>query len=273
MTCVQLGLACMEEIEAAGGRLDVVFTLRDDIARDKSGRVHVDGFCERHGADLVKVRNINDEDAVEALREAALDRLFIIGWSQIAGRPVLEAPSKGVLGMHPTLLPEGRGRAAIPWTIIKGLPETGVTLFKLDDGVDTGPILAQEKLAVAPDETAGTLYERVVEAHRRLIRRVWAGLLADSIRPEPQDETRATEWPARSPEDGRITSAMTVAEADRLVRAVTHPYPGAFWDGSDGRRLLVWAGSREGADGVGIPLVDGTYRATEYEWRSAPTEA
>ena len=269
VTCVQLGLACMEEIYASGGKLDFAMTLRDDKARAKSGRIYLDGFCERHGIPLAKIGNINDADAVDAIRAADLDWLFIIGWSQIARAQALAAPRRGVLGMHPTLLPEGRGRAAIPWAILKGLPETGVTLFQLDEGVDTGPILAQERIPISPDETAASLYDRVNEAHRTLIRHIWADLASGVLRGVPQDPEAGSYWPGRTPEDGRLLPEMKLAEAERLVRAVTHPYPGAFMD-VEGRRLRIWSGSLDGPEGIPLSFQGGVYWATESAWEAIP---
>jgi methionyl-tRNA formyltransferase len=259
----------MQEIYALGGRLDLAVTLRDDLARGKSGRVFLDEFCTERSIDLVKIRHINDAEAVAKIREKHIDWLFIIGWSQIAGQEVLEAPTRGVLGIHPTLLPEGRGRAPIPWAIIKGLKETGVTLFRLDGGVDTGDIAAQLVLPIAPRETATSLYSRVQDAHRTLLRSVWDDLVADRISLSPQDETKATVWPGRKPEDGRITTDMTVEEADRLVRGTTRPYPGAFWE-ANGEHVRIWAGEpatdRETeASSLRIILADGVFAATEYE--------
>lgn len=273
VTCVQLGLACMEEIYDVGGRLDLAVSLRDDLSRDKSGRVYLDGFCAEHDIPLLKVRHINDAEVVERVKAAGIDWLFIIGWSQIAGPEVLSAPTRGVLGMHPTLLPEGRGRASIPWAIIKGLERTGVTLFKLDEGVDTGPVLAQEVLPLADREDAGSLYNRVKDAHRSLLRRVWADLENDRIEPTPQDEFRATVWPGRTPEDGEITPEMTVDEADRLVRATTRPYPGAFVDHPEHGRVRIWAGQPDrgeasAADGLRLSLRDGVYCAVDYEFEA-----
>lgn len=271
VTCVQLGLACMEEIHAVGGHLDFAMTLKDDRAVAKSGRIYLDAFCEARGIPLAKIVNVNDPDAVEAIRNADLDWLFIIGWSQIARAEVLGTPRKGVLGMHPTLLPEGRGRAAIPWAILKGLRETGVTLFKLDEGVDTGPILAQERLAIGEREDAGSLYARVNEAHRLLIRHAWPDLVANRLALQPQDPEAGSVWPGRKPEDGRLDPAMTLQEADRLVRAVTRPYPGAFMD-VEGRRLRVWRGEPGAREATGLPLAfaDGTYRALEFDWEPVP---
>lgn len=270
VTCVQLGLACMEAIYEAGGTLDLVITLKDQLARDKSGRIYVDEFCAQHGIDVLKVRHVNDEVVLEAVADRGIDWLFIIGWSQIAGHAVLQAPRLGVLGMHPTLLPEGRGRAAIPWAILKGLSETGVTLFQLDEGVDTGPIVSQERIPLAPNETATTLYRRVADAHQALIRRVWTDLAANRLVPRPQDSSRATEWPGRTPTDGRIRAEMTAGHVDRLVRATTHPYPGAFWEEGD-QIIRVWSGR------IGVPsetpmpgvirliLSDGVYDAVDYK--------
>jgi methionyl-tRNA formyltransferase len=256
----------MEEIYAQGGELDIVITLRDEIDASKSGRVFVDEFCAEHSVPLLKIKNVNDTDVIDAVHRHALDWLFIIGWSQIAKAPVLSAPRRGVLGMHPTLLPEGRGRAAIPWAIIKGLSKTGVTMFQLDEGVDTGPIVAQYELPLEPDETAATLYPRVQVAHRALIAQIWPALANDKVTVTPQDHSRASEWPGRRPSDGLITPSMTVDEADRLVRATTRPYPGAFWIDGD-RTLRVWAGGRELRPGaVPLELADGTYNALDYEW-------
>jgi methionyl-tRNA formyltransferase len=239
VTCVELGLSCMEAIYDARGHLNVAITLPDDRAANKSGRVYLDAFCAKHAIPLVKSPNVNDDMIVEAIKSHDIDWLFIIGWSQIARADVLAAPKEGVLGMHPTLLPIGRGRAAIPWAILKGLDKTGVTLFKMDGGVDTGDIIAQHEIAMEPLIDAATLYARVDEAHTALMREVFPKLKVGELVAIPQDDRLATEWPGRKPEDGRIDLNGSVHEAERLVRAVTRPYPGAFVD-TDGRRLIVW---------------------------------
>ena len=266
VTCVQLGLSCMEAIYSIGGELALAFTLHDHIAPLKSGRVWIDDFCLNHSLPLYKISHINNGDLFDIVVQENLDWLFVIGWSQIACKQVLDAPNYGVLGMHPTLLPEGRGRASIPWAILKNLPQTGVTLFKLDQGVDTGPILAQEVIAISPEETASSLYEHVTAAHISLIYNVWPQLVANSLSPVPQDNAKATSWPGRTPLDGRISSSMHVSDIDRLVRATSHPYPGAFWDGPQGT-IIVWEGSMLPADNaIQIPASDGVYWATDFNF-------
>ena len=274
VTCVQLGLSCMEEIDAAGGRLDAVLTLTDEMGRAKSGRVHVDAFCADRAIPLAKFRNVNEPASLDWLRQQDLDWLFIIGWSQIAHPGVLALLRRGAIGMHPTLLPEGRGRSAVPWAILKDLRVTGVSMFKLDAGVDTGPLLGQEEIRVEPRETATTLYGKVEQAHRTLIRRTWPLLVTDALQVVPQDHSRATVWPGRTPADGRLDLTMTVGCADRLVRAVTHPYPGAYFD-EGSTRWRIWSAAPAidlptDADAMRLRFADGDLAVLQAEQERIP---
>ena len=269
VTCVELGLSCMEAIYEHGGKLDIAISLPDDVARKKSGRIYLDQFAAKHDLPLFKYRSINEPECLARIRSAKLDWLFIIGWSQIAGAELLSIPKRGALGIHPTLLPEGRGRAAIPWAIIKGLTRTGVTMFVLDEGVDTGDIVAQLPVPVDQRETATTLYKKIAQAHRTVIGEVWPLLTAGKVNPRPQDSALATYWPGRTPADGELHNSMSVADADRLVRATTHPYPGAFVRLPDSRILRVWAGSiavggRSPEGSTRLAFADGSYDATEF---------
>lgn len=240
VTCVQLGLSCMDAIYRVGQSLDLVITLNDSQARQKSGRVYLDDFCNKHQIPLHKSNHINDESCIAAIKEHKIDWLFIIGWSQIANSEILNAPNNGVLGMHPTLLPKGRGRAAIPWAIIKGLNKTGVTLFKLDTGVDTGEIIAQKEILLDTSTTAASLYTEVNRCHIQLIEEVINPLSKGDLSLRVQDESKATMWPGRKPEDGEINLKGSVVDAEKLVRAVTKPYPGAFYFDSTGNKVIVW---------------------------------
>lgn len=265
----------MEAIYASGCRLELAITLEDNQARTKSGRIYLDEICRQHGTPLLKTRHINHESAVTAIREHRLDWLFIIGWSQIAGPAVLQAPSRGVLGIHPTLLPVGRGRAAIPWAILKRLPETGVTLFQLAEGVDTGPIIAQRRISLPTEADAGWLYDQVNSAHIDLIREVMPKLSANELVPMPQDESRATIWPGRKPEDGLIDLHGSVHDAACLVRAVTRPYPGAFVL-LEGRKTTIWRAKIADAAAPGsfcLKFRDGMLHCLEFESEGLASES
>lgn len=265
-TCVQLGKSCIEEILRIGGKLDLLITLNDHRAREKSGRIYLDDIAQSENIPLLKIDNINEPAVLRALREREIDWLFIIGWSQIAGPMLLAAPSRGCIGMHPTLLPQGRGRAAVPWAILKGLVRTGVTMFKLDEGVDTGDILGQEIIELPANITATQLYEQVERAHIVLMGRFWSDIASGTVQLCPQDEAGASVWPGRKPEDGEITSSMTMREAERMVRAVTRPYPGAFYR-EESRILRIWSAKISPTEGW-IPLQDGWLEPIEFEWES-----
>jgi len=266
LTCVQLGFSCMDAIYKAGGELQVVITLKDNKAKNKSGRVYLDEFCNNNSIDLVKIDHVNDDDVINVIKKYNLDWLFIIGWSQIANKRLLNTPRSGVLGMHPTLLPKGRGRASIPWAIIKGLEETGVTLFKLDEGVDTGPILSQYKIPLTNSTTATELYTSVSNAHVNLITGIIPKMLNESIKLQEQNNSYATEWEGRSPKDGEIDLKGSVLTAERLVRATTKPYPGAFIIIND-KKHIVWNArlASERSENLCLEFKDGLLECFEWE--------
>lgn len=265
-TCVQIGRSCIEAIFSEGGRFDLLLTLHDHKSKNKSGRIYLDDLAYYTQTPLYKINHINDKDVAEILETHEIDWLFIIGWSQIASRNLLSVPKKGVIGAHPTLLPIGRGRAAVPWAIIKGLEKTGVTFFKMDEGVDTGEILDQFEILINSEETATTLYDKVNQAHVDLIKQIWPKLIEGSIKGIKQDESMATYWEGRKPSDGELFESMLVIEVDRLVRATTRPYPGAFIMLDQINKLIIWKGSIQPIhEAKVLNFSDGPYFVSDFE--------
>jgi methionyl-tRNA formyltransferase len=265
-TCVQIGKSCIEAIISIGGHFDLLLTLNDHKSKKKSGRIYLDDIAADTQTPLYKLNHINDQQVAEVLKEYEIDWLFIIGWSQIASLQLLNVPKMGVIGAHPTLLPEGRGRAAIPWAIIKGLEKTGVTFFKMDDGVDTGPILDQIEIPINSDETATALYEKVNQAHVELIKQIWPKLIHGSVVGIKQNESLATYWEGRTLADGELFQTMSVLEADRLVRATTRPYPGAFMRLDEINKLIIWGGSTQPIqNSKALNFSDGCYFISDFE--------
>lgn len=178
------------------------------------------------------------------LRQSDMDYLVVIGWSRlvpqeitalarrsIAGRP-------GAIGMHPTRLPEGRGRAPIPWTIIRGLSESALTVFLLDPQADAGPVLAQYPLSVSQTEGSRSLFWRFADLHYHAGRALADAMAGHAWTPAEQDDMLATTWGRRTPHDGQVSGDMTVDEIVRTVRAQQRPYPLA-WLQLGGRRVSV----------------------------------
>lgn len=269
VTCVQIGLTCMEAIYEINGNLDLIISIPDHKAKKKSGRIYIDDFASNHGIPILKSDHINDQVVINTIKDHNIDWLFIIGWSQIASKEVIEAPNKGAIGAHPTLLPEGRGRAAIPWAIIKGLNKTGVSFFKMDEAVDAGILLGQEVVTISQGETSTTLYQKINKAHELLIKKLYVNLLNNNVKGVVQDESKATYWVGRKPKDGQIFHTMTMLEVDRLVRATTKPYPGAFLQKND-TKIIVWEGfssqhKKMESDLLEIELSNGFYYGVNFE--------
>ena len=198
-------------------------------------------FAAKSGVPVEYIRSVKTEAAKKLLRASAPDYLLIVGWSELAPSAILDIPkskhrgvarhtaSYGCIGMHQTLLPEGRGRAPIPWAIIKGLNRTGVTAFLLEEAADAGGIVDQLQIPIDPTETATTLFDKARKAHIELGARLGMRMAARALSWTDQDERLASNWPRRRPEDGRIDFSWTAVEIDRFVRALTPPYPGAFF--------------------------------------------
>ena len=243
-----MGRDCLAAAAEAGAEVVAVVTLPGPIEPDRSGQCSFDGIAKELGAQLIETADVNSPETIAALREVQPDMIFVVGWSQLVLDEFIRLPKQGVFGMHPTLLPKHRGRAAIPWAILSGLAKTGVTLFEISDGTaDSGPIVGQVEVPVVPDETAGTLYEKVSDAHVELVRRYVPELLDGSDSRIPQDPRRASTWPKRTPADGIIDWETRAPYLHDWVRAQTRPYPGAFtYLGED--KVVVWRARPVGLD-------------------------
>lgn len=220
--------------------LAAVFSLGDEHSDRHSDFVDLSGPADAVGADFVPVVNINREESFGRLHEYQPDHIFVIGWSQICGPNVMAAAPGKVIGYHPAPLPRMRGRAAIPWTILRREPITASTLFWIDDGVDSGPILDQYFFHVDPDETASSLYARHMHVLGLMLDRTLPHIARGTARRDAQDERFATWTTRRTQADGLIDWRAPADEIARLVRAVGKPYPGAFTTSAAGP-VTIWA--------------------------------
>ena len=235
-----IGHRCLDASADAGAEIVGVVTLPGPIDPNRSGQCAFDDTASRYGAALVESADVNESRTVNAVAELAPEAIFVVGWSQLVRDPFIRLASRGVYGMHPTLLPRHRGRAPIPWAIISGLARTGVTLFEITDPTaDSGPIVGQVEVPIACDEDAQTLYDKTADAHVDLIRRCVPTLIEGTAPRIPQDPTRASSWPRRTPADGIIDWETRAPFLDAWVRAQTRPYPGAFTFAGE-ERIVVW---------------------------------
>ena len=141
--------------------------------------------------------------------------------------------------MHGSYLPSYRGRAPLNWSIINGEDHCGVTLHTIEKKFDTGEIVEQEKVDFGPDEYVGDIQPRVAAAAVRVLEKALPSLLAGNPSKTPQDESKASYYGKRTPEDGRIDFSKSAREVFNLIRGVSKPFPGAFAD-IEGKRYTIW---------------------------------
>jgi len=181
----------------------------------------------------------------ERLREPAwAERLLTVGpevsvvvaFGQILPKAVLDLPARGSINVHASLLPRYRGAAPIAWALIRGETETGVTTFLMDEGMDTGALLLQERTEIGPEETAGDLAGRLSRLGARLLLDTLARL--DRLTPIPQNHDLATHAPRLKKDDGQLHLAEPARALVNRIRGC-NPWPGARVDSPHGR-LLIW---------------------------------
>lgn len=269
----------LEELIASGSPPEMVFSLDEHCAENVSGYYPIHKIAADHNIPYKKFEKISDPEHLAQIAQIQADYIFVVGLSQLVGRPILDAARKGVVGLHPAPLPKFRGRAAMVWQMLLGVRESAITLFLINEGTDSGPILGQEPFQIGENDYAVDMERSCLESLRRLCRRVIPQMQNDTLRPIEQDESEATYLLKRIPEDGMIDWNLPIKEIHRLIRAVSHPYPGAF-SHYDGKQLVtIWrAEIEENTKYIGIPgqiaelekdrfavvCKDGLLRVTEY---------
>jgi len=172
-----------------------------------------------------KIKN-NDEFRGQ-LERIAPDAIIVVGYGRIIPQWMIDLPPLGNLNLHASLLPKYRGAAPIQWAIARGESVTGVTTMRIDAGLDTGDILLQKEIPIAPADTAVTVAPRMAAIGADLMVETLRGLQAGTIHPQPQDHARATLAPILKKEDGRVDFQLTAQEILNCLRGF-QPWPGAY---------------------------------------------
>jgi len=217
-----------------------------------SDYVDLHELCRAAGIGVIDTENINAPATLDQIRRLEPDFLFTLGWSQLFKDELLSLPAHYVIGSHPSPLPKGRGRAPIPWTILLGEQRTAVTFFRMEIGVDSGPILQQRWFDIPPRCQAMDLYRLAAENLRDGFIELYRELEAGTAKETPQDHSQASYRAKRTPADGHIDFCEPAKNIDALIRAVSHPYPGAYAYFGDWK-VHIWKSSLEN-----VPPYQGT---------------
>jgi methionyl-tRNA formyltransferase len=179
-----------------------------------------------------------DPEFIARLAELAAEVFIVAAYGQILPPRLLELPRHGCLNLHGSLLPRHRGAAPIQWALAEGDPETGVTLMRMDAGLDTGDIVAMARTPIRPDDDAQSLHDRLAALGAELLLRTLPDYLAGRITPRPQPAAGVTHARKITREDGRLDWTLPAVRLARRIRAFT-PWPGAFALLPTGRRRRV----------------------------------
>lgn len=179
------------------------------------------------GIDVIQPVKLREPEAQEALKAWAPDLIVVAAFGQILRASVLELPRYGCVNVHASLLPRWRGAAPIQAAILHGDAESGVTIMKMDAGIDTGAILSQRAMPILPEDTAGSLSVRLAEEGANLLIETLPAYLAGAVALVAQDETRATYASMLTKEEGELDFSKPAETLERQVRAF-QPWPGAY---------------------------------------------
>ena len=242
----QVGYRAVEllaERRASGDEVVGVVTHRDDPAENRWYRTPAEAALA-HGLPLFYDEELGKDGIADLANQLAPDLVLSVFYRHLLPDSVLDCARLAALNLHPSLLPAYRGRAPLNWVLVNGETQTGITLHHMVRRADAGDIVAQSAVAIAPRDTALSLYLKIEEAGIELLRETLPRI-ADGTAPRlPQDESRASKVGRRRPEDGRIDWTWPAARIDCLVRAVAPPWPGAFFDLPDPapHRVFLHAG-------------------------------
>jgi len=274
-----MGVAGLRALLRHGFEAAKVYTHEDD-PHENIWFESVSGFCREERIAFAAPGDVNAPENVAEIRALAPEIIFSFLYRRLLGPALLSIPAHGALNLHPSLLPQFRGRCPINWALIKGERKSGVTLHYMVERADAGDIVGQAETMIAKEDTALTLYEKLTRLADGLLDETLPLLREGKAPRQPMDLSKGSCFPGRRPEDGRIDWTKSCWEVYNLVRGVTRPYPGAFSDFM-GEKMMIWMVAPDDAapgllasgeidiedEQVHVGARFGSVRLIEIEWK------
>lgn len=233
-----VGVRCLKVLLAAGVDIRLVVTHKAD-PNENIWFQSVEQVCIDYDLPYL----ISEDVSLQVLKDKAAactpDFLFSFYYRNMLDADFLAIPAQGAYNMHGSLLPAFRGRAPVNWAVLKGATETGASLHAMEVKPDKGAVVAQVPVPILPDDTASEVFDKVAVAAELCLHGALPALLAGLAPHIEQDHAKASYYGRRTPADGAIQWADNAQTIHNMVRALTHPYPGAFTDTNQGK-LFVW---------------------------------
>ena len=232
---------CLQVLLKDGYEVQAVFT-QPDKARGRSGKpvpCPVKAEAVLHGIPVYQPVRIRHEENEKILAELNPDVIVVTAFGQIIPSSILHLPPYGCVNVHASLLPAWRGAAPIQWAVMNGDKVSGVTTMQMNEGLDTGDILLQRELPLAPDETGGSLFDKLSAAGAGLLSETLKALSEGTVTPVRQPEESPTPYAAMlKKQTGCIDWEKGAGEIERMVRALD-PWPSAYTY-LNGKQLKIW---------------------------------
>ncbi|MBD3387381.1 MAG: hypothetical protein GF416_00320 [Candidatus Altiarchaeales archaeon] len=243
----ELGFIGLERIFNSGRHEVVGVVTKEYEITEGYGEGEYREFCKERNIPVFITDNVNNEEFAEKVKRLKPDVGVSLYWRRIVKQPLIGVPEHGFINVHSSDLPRYRGFAATSWSIINGDSEIGACVHMMVDGkADEGDILAKRHIPITEETTIRTLQEKLWPMEADMVLEVLDMMGEGRVEPEPQDESKLVMAYPRLPSDGLIDWKDSAVRIDRLVRAITKPYPGAhtyYREGEEIKKLTVWESS------------------------------
>lgn len=230
------GAAVLEELIKMGANIIGVYTYEDNPKENWFPSVKL--LAQKHNIQTFTPEKLTAED-VQNIKTLAPDIILSVYYRSLISDEILKLAPLGAFNMHGSLLPKYRGRAPINWVLVKGEKETGATLHYMVAKADAGDIVGQKVVPIDNEDTALTLTKKVTAAACEIIKEVYPLIETKQLKPRKQDMSISTYFGRRTPADGLINWDSDAQTIYNLIRAVTKPFPGAFFE-ENGKKIIIW---------------------------------
>lgn len=220
-------------------KADIVGVITKKESNFNSDFADLSNLSKINNIPYLYVEDINDIQTYRFINDLNPDIGFCLGWSQLLKKELLNMFSKGVIGFHPAALPHNRGRHPLIWALVLGLEDTASSFFMLEEGADTGRVVSQVSIQILYEDTARTLYDKVMETAKVQLINLWQDICNDRIHVVSEGDQIGNIWRKRNKNDGRVDWRMSSRSIYNLVRALSEPYVGAHFE-YNGCEYKIW---------------------------------
>ncbi|MEA3314785.1 MAG: methionyl-tRNA formyltransferase [Campylobacterota bacterium] len=237
---VGIGYEILKSIYTTRYDVDTVFTLPFEMKDSTSGFIDFKPLAKSHNSNLIRVKDINEQKYIDKIKEINPNLIIVCGWQRLVCKEILDIPTLGTIGFHSSLLPKYRGRAPVNWAIIMGEKETGITMFYLTADADDGDIIAQTSFPILFNDDCNTIYKKSALAGAEVIKEYLPKFENNTIQRIHNPSASFPSYPKRTPKDGLIDFNRSALDIYNFVRALTKPYPGAYYYDDNSAKVIIW---------------------------------